>query len=443
MTTAREIALEVLTRVEEDRAFADLLLSHHLDASRLDPRDRRLATELTYGVLRWRGRLDAHIQRVTHRPLPDLPPWLRNLLRLGAYQCLFLDRVPPRAAVDESVKLARRRGHEGFAGFVNGVLRALLREGQTIPEPADPVEALALRHSFPHWLVRRWVTRFGAEEAQALMSALNRRPPFTIRVNTLRVTREELILRLKSEGTDGSPTSYAPDGIIIDPPLLPDSSSSYRDGLWTVQDEASILVGHLVAPRPGEQVVDLCAAPGGKTTHLAQLMADRGKVVALDPHSARLDLVQRACERLGLRIVEPIRGDAQSFGPAASYDRVLVDAPCSNLGILRRAPELKWHRREEELSGLAANQLAILSAAGSTVRPGGVLVYSTCSLEPEENEAVVDAWLRGSPSFRPDPPWCDEILAPLVDETGIFRALPHRHGTDGFTAFRFVKGGAV
>ncbi len=437
----RKIALDVLTRVEEDCAFADLLLSHHLNRSGLDPRDRRLATELTYGVLRWRARLDAHLREASDRPLEDLEPWLRNLLRLGAYQCLFLDRVPPHAAVHESVKLARERGHEGIARFVNAVLRALLRQGRVLEEPQDPIEALAFRHAFPLWLVRRWATRYGLAEAESLMKALNEHPPFTIRVNTLRLTREELILRLKREGVGAFPTPHAPDGLILEKPLLPDSSPSYVEGLWTVQDEASILIGHLLAPKPGERIADLCAAPGGKTTHLAQLMENRGRILAVDPHAGRLDLTRDACRRLGVTIVEPILGEAQRLRHPASFDRILVDAPCSNLGILRRAPELKWHRQEEELSRLAADQAAILLAAASLVRPGGVLVYSTCSLEPDENESVVARLRMTHPEFISDPPGPEEPTASFMSEAGLFRALPPRHGSDGFTAFRLIKGG--
>lgn len=439
--TAREIALDVLTRVEEDRAFADLLLAHHLNRSGLDPRDRRLATELTYGVLRWRARLDAHLREASERSLETLAPWLRNLLRLGAYQCLFLDRVPPHAAVHESVALARQQGHEGIALFVNAVLRALLRQGRVLEEPQDPIEALAFRHAFPEWLVRRWVARYGAAEAETLMKALNERPPFTIRVNTLRLTREELILRLKREGVGAFPTPHAPDGLILEKPLLPDSSPSYSEGLWTVQDEASILIGHLLAPKPGERIADLCAAPGGKTTHLAQIMENRGSLVAVDPHPGRLELLRDACRRFGVTIVEPILSEAQGLRRPASFDRVLVDAPCSNLGILRRAPELKWHRQEEELSRLAADQAAILLAAASLVRPGGVLVYSTCSLEPDENESVVARLRMTHPEFAPNPPGPDEPTASFMSEAGLFRALPHRHGSDGFTAFRLIKGG--
>jgi 16S rRNA (cytosine967-C5)-methyltransferase len=366
---------------------------------------------------------------------------VRNVLRLGAYQCLCLDRIPPHAAVHESVSLARKLGHEGIAGFVNAVLRSLLRVGAELPEPQDPLDALPLRHSFPEWLVRRWVVRYGPAEAEALMAALNQRPPFTIRVNTLRLGRDQLILRLKREGIEASPTRYAPDGLILDAPLLPDSSPTYGEGLWTVQDEASILIGHLLAPRPGERVADLCAAPGGKTTHLAQLMGNRGEIVAVDPHAGRLRLLRAACQRSGIGIVEVVSAEAQTLRRPGRFDRVLVDVPCSNLGVLRRAPELKWQRRESDLSALAATQAAILEAAAPLVRPGGVMVYSTCSLEPEENEAVVGAFRAAHPEFSLFSPGPDEPAAPFVDASGFFRTLPHRHGSDGFTAFRLLKGG--
>ena len=439
---ARGVALEILVRVEGEGAYADRLLDHVPDRRHLAVRDRALATELTLGTLRWQRLLDWHLARVSHRPLETLDVWVRVLLRLSAYQLAFLDRVPAWAVVSEAVELAKRRRPRGAADLVNGVLRALAARPRPWPEPAadDPTEALAIRTSQPTWLLRRWIDRYGEVEGETLARAMNERPPLTVRINTLKATAAQVTLALARAGTTATPCRAAPDGLVLEGAGDPRALAPLRTGWCTVQDEAAIMVGHLVAPEPGETVADVCAAPGTKTTHLAQLMENRGRVLAADPHAGRLGLLAAACARLGATIVETRRARvddlARDTGPVC--DRVLVDAPCSNLGVLRRNPDGKWRRREADLGPLAAGQLAILEAAAGLVRPGGVLVYATCSLEPEENEAVVEAFRRRRPEFVGDPaparvpPSC--LAAPAV-----LRMLPHRHGSDGFTGFRLRR----
>ena len=439
---ARAVAARVLERVEREGAFADLALDAELNRAGTDPRDAALATELVYGTLRWQRYLDWILGPHSRRPIDRLDSRPRTLLRMTAYQLAFLERVPPFAAVDDAVSLARQRARPGVPEFVNAVLRSFARRGPREREPAppaDPVEALALRCSFPTWLARRWTERYGLDEATGLMRALNERPRLTLRANTVRTSREALAARLRNDdGIETTPTPYAPDGLIALHGGRPASWRAFADGAFAVQDEASMLVARLLEPNAGETVADTCAAPGTKTTHLAQLMANRGRILAFDPQPARLSLVDDAAARLGLTIVKTHVGAAETLAPffAGTCDGVLIDAPCSNLGVLRRNPEVKWRRQPGDLAASAARQREILAAAAGMVRSGGRLVYATCSLEPEENEAVVRAFLGERRDFVRDP--SPEFPLPL-DGDGVLRCLPHRHGTDGFTAVRLRR----
>ncbi|HEV8440093.1 MAG TPA: 16S rRNA (cytosine(967)-C(5))-methyltransferase RsmB [Methylomirabilota bacterium] len=439
VSQARYEALRVLVRVEQDKAFADLTLDHALEEARLDPRDVSLCTEIVYGTLRWRRHLDWRLAPHLKRPLAKLDPWVRTLLRLTAYQIFFLDRVPAWAAVDEAVSLARLKSRNpGPAEFVNAVLRSLTRAAEPPPLPALPVEALATRLAYPDWMAARWVARYGMDEAEELMSAMNERPPVTIRANLLRGSREELARRLRDEElAETRPTTLAPEGLRVERGLVA-RWAAFAEGRCTIQDEASMLIARLVDPAPGELVADTCAAPGTKSTHLAELMQNRGKIVAMDSHAGRLKLLGKAAARLGATIIEAHAGGVSALAPrhANRCDRVLVDAPCSNLGVLRRNPDVKWRRSAGELTRLQEKQRGILAAASSLARPGGRLVYATCSLEPEENEEVVLPFLARRPDWRIESPG-DFPVAP--DASGFIRCLPHRHGTDGFTAVRLRR----
>jgi 16S rRNA (cytosine967-C5)-methyltransferase len=441
-SAARALALEILLRVETRDAYADRLLETLPDRARLDPRDRALVTEIVLGTLRWQGRVDWALRRVSRRPLDELTPWVRALLRLTAYQLGFLDRVPPWAAVHEAVKLAKRRRAPGAAAYVNGVLRALAAEPRPWPTPDadDPVEALALRASQPAWLVRRWWTRHGLDEAEALAMAMSAAPPLSVRANTLRAPAATVAEALRRAGVGARPTRFAPEGLVLEGAGDLRELAPLRDGSVTVQDEAAIVVGHALGPLPGETVADVCAAPGTKTTHLAALMANRGRIVAADPHPGRLGLVRAACARLGATIVEPRLADARALADAVgpACDRVLVDAPCSNLGVLRRNPDGKWRRRPEDFATLVPAQAAILDAAAELVRPGGVLVYATCSLEPEENEAVVAGFRARRPDFVPDS-LPAAVPAACRAAPDVLRMTPHHHGSDGFSAHRLRR----
>jgi len=439
VSQARYEALRILVRVEEDRAFADIVLEHALEHARLEPRDAALCTELVYGTLRWRRHLDWRLGPHLNRPLDKLDPWVRSLLRLTAYQLFFLDRVPRWAAVDEAVSLAKIKSKRpGRPEFVNAVLRALTRATGTPALPALPIEAAAVRCSFPDWIAARWIARYGEAQAEALMLASNERPPTTIRVNTLRITRDALAARLRDEElAETRPTALAPEGLTVARGAV-GRWSAFTEGWCTVQDEASMLVARLLDPQPGEVVADTCAAPGTKSTHMAELMHNRGRIIAMDPQAARLKLVGRATSRLGINIIEPHMGSAaaQVGRWRGKCDRALVDAPCSNLGVLRRNPDVKWRRTEEDLRRLQDKQKTILAAASAMVKPGGRLVYATCSLEPDENEAVVSSLPGFGAHWQVDPP---EGFPAALDAAGYLRLLPHVHGTDGFTAIRLHR----
>jgi len=437
---ARAVAMRVLERVETDGAFADLALDAELRRRALPVRDVALATELILGTLRWQRYLDWILAPHSRRRLPALDPRVRVLLRLTAYQLAFLQRVPAFAAVNDAVTLAR--GAPGVAEYVNAVLRAFARRGVAEREPAlprDPLEALATRCSFPTWLAARWLARYGAEEAEALMRALNARAPLTVRANTLRTTREALAARLREDdGLQPRVTSLAPEGLVVEGGGDPGRWRAFVEGLCVLQDEASMLVARLLEPAAGTTIADVCAAPGTKTTHLAQLMDNRGRVLAIDPQAARLARVGEAAARLGVTIAEAVEGSVEILAPrwAGACDGVLVDAPCSNLGVLRRNPEVKWRRQPADVAAAGARQRGILAAAAGLVRPGGRLVYATCSLEPEENDDVARDFLAARPDFTVEPPAACPV-AP--DAAGFVRCLPHRHGTDGFTAIRFRR----
>jgi 16S rRNA (cytosine967-C5)-methyltransferase len=439
VSQARYEALHILVRVERDAAFADIALEHALERARLEPRDAALCTEIVYGTLRWRRHLDWRLAPHLKRPLAKLDPWVRALLRLTTYQLVFLDRVPRWAAVDEAVSVARLKSRApGPAEFVNAVLRSITRSPQPPRLPSDPIEAAGIRWSFPDWMVGRWIGRYGAEEAERLMAALDERPPVTIRANTLRISREDLAQRLRDEElAETDPTPLAPEGLTVRRGAV-GRWAAFSAGWCSIQDEASMLIARLLEPKPGELVADVCAAPGTKATHLAQLMGNRGRIVAFDPNASRLRLLTRAAGRLGVTILESHVGGVAAVSGRwkERCDGVLVDAPCSNLGVLRRNPDVKWRRQEADLERLVDKQRGILRAAAGLVRPGGRLVYATCSLEPEENDNLVQAFLERHPDFRLDPP-VGFPVAPGPD--GIVRCLPHVHGTDGFTAVRLLR----
>ena len=391
---AREIAFRVLLAVEGG-AFANLALDEYLEKHELIAADRAFVTELVYGTVKYKLKLDWVIGQLVKKA-DRLETKARILLRLGLYQLLFLERVPPSAATNETVKLAKKFSHAGVAGLINGVLRAYLRAPQQVrwPDPEeDPATYLATMYSHPRWITARWLERYGWENTVSLCEFNNRPAELWIRANTLRCSAEELAARLEEEGCVADKSSRLPEGLLLKSAPAISRLSSFREGLFTVQDESSMLAAHALKPSPGQQVLDVCAGPGGKTTHLAELMKDRGLITACDVHEHRLRLIEENAARLGITIIRTILQDAARLGPEhhERYDLILVDAPCSGLGVLRRRPDARWRKEEKDVKALAALQKDILENALRALKPGGRLIYSTCTTEPEENDGVVEA----------------------------------------------------
>ncbi|HWO42237.1 MAG TPA: 16S rRNA (cytosine(967)-C(5))-methyltransferase RsmB [Candidatus Eisenbacteria bacterium] len=439
----RALAADILLKIETRKAYADVVLDRALESISLSSRDRALLTELIYGTLRWQKRLDHEIRAFVRRPSQD--PWITSLLRVSLYQLLFLTKIPAYAAVNDAVALAKRRGR-GRADFVNAVLRSYLRENPQLPKP-DPqtasTAALAVYWSHPEWLVRQWQEYFGSDQIEALLKADNEPSRLVLRVNSLRAGREELLQALGRQGIEAGPTRWSPQGIVLRGGASVPGLPGFREGLFSVQGEASQLIGYLVSPNPGMRILDACAAPGGKSTHLAELMQDEGEVLAVDVSARSLDRMAANVQRLGLKSVRLLRGDITEVGFEAVdrvYDRVLLDAPCSGLGTLRAHPEIKWQRTERDLSRLARLQLKLLFTVADRVKAGGVLVYSTCTLSPQENESVVESFLTDRRDFQLDVA-ADHLPAQAKSMIcgRYFLALPHVHGTDGFFAARMTR----
>lgn len=444
--TARSAAYEILQEVERHRLFADEVLDHCLSRSDLDARDRALAVELVYGVLRHRGTLDWRLAHVSDRPLERLPLFVRTALRLGAYQLLCLDRIPASAAVNESVSLVKRPEGRDWSGYLNAALRTLIRK----PAPEwpdariDPVTAFSVRYSCPRWLVERWVQRFGHSDAEALCRATLEIPPLTIRTNTLRMTRQALQHEFSQAGYETIPTAVSPAGLIVEKRGPVTNLPLFEEGAFYVEDEAAQLVPLIVDPQPGERILDASAAPGGKATHLAALMRNEGEIIALDRSPQRLRVLEENCRRLGIRIVTAITADATQEVPTildGAFDRALLDVPCSGLGVLRRHPEAKWQKHEGLPARHQATQRRMIEQVCRALRPGGVLVYSTCSTEPEENEQVIEQVCRDHPEFSREPVvrWLPPSGRSLVNAHGDLSTMFSSHSMDAFFAARLRK----
>jgi 16S rRNA (cytosine967-C5)-methyltransferase len=430
-------AYAVVRRVFEQDAYADLAL--HAEAKRLDldTRDRALATRLAYGVVQRRATLDHVVATLANRPVERLEPGVRAALELGVLQLAFLDRIPAHAAVTESVELAKTASRGG-AGLVNAVLRRAAREASALVDalPDTTPEQAALRHSHPLWIAELWFEALGPESARALMAANNEPAETALRANTLKIAPAELADRLP---VAAHAADRLPEGLVLDAPFDAFSSPLWEQGLFMPQSRAAMAVSRMLAPQPGETVLDLCAAPGGKTTHLAALMENRGRIVAVERHRGRADALRRTAGRMGATCVEVRTADATQ--PVdGTFDRVLVDPPCSDLGTLASRPDARWRKDPGAVERLAATQAAILATGAAAVRPGGVLVYSTCTISPRENERQIEAFLARHEGFALEDPPSD---LPVWDHQGVptLQTLPHRDGTDGFFIARLRRAG--
>jgi 16S rRNA (cytosine967-C5)-methyltransferase len=448
--SSRKLALQVLSQLNTGKGRARDILNKSIRENKPSKQDKSFLTELVYGTIRWRGNLDWIIsQFVPPRKLSKLRPEVVNILRLGLYQLFFLNSVPDHAAVNESVEIAKKYG--GIFRLVNAVLRRAARNRKNISYPdihSEPVSHVSSKYSYPEWLVNRWIDRFGTQETIQLCLANNQRAPFYIRTNILKTSRDQLIISLEKEGTQVKKSEKLPESLEIMELSLPIYElSSYKQGWFQVQDESSMLASRILDPQSGETIIDACAAPGGKTTHIAELMGNWGKIYAFDESARRLPLILESCRRLGVTIVEAKKADARRLDEHLQGEkahRVIADVPCSGLGVLRRRVEARWRRTPEQLREFPQLQYEILASVSRHVKSGGILVYCTCTIEPEENQQVVEQFLKKHPQFRLQSvkPFLPEHLQKaekLILKEGYMQTYPHLHHMDGFFVARMTK----
>lgn len=444
--SSREAALRSLVRVEQDSAYLNLVLPAMLQG--LTTEERALAVQLAAGVIQRLNTLDWALGLYLKRPLKSFTPWIRNLLRMGAYQLIYLHGIPDYAVVDETVSLAHRFGHRGVAGLVNALLRRLIKEASALPWPdplKDPVEYLSLKESHPQWLVKRAITRFGLPEAKKWCISNNIKPLSSIRPNLLKTDHISLVKELEAEGLKITRSPVVPGMFRVSGAFNPVASTSFRKGLFTVQGESSALVAPLIKPELGDTIIDLCSAPGGKTTHLAELTGDKGRIYAVELHQKRLRMVEKAASRLGLHSIIPMQADGTTIDKSnlPVPDALLVDAPCSGLGVIRRLPEIKWRRQENDLALLQNLQLRLLTSAARLLPEGGKLLYSVCTTEPEETGEVVSAFSLKNRNFILEDivPLLPPDLQNASARRGTVVFYPHVNDLDGFYLALWIKKG--
>ncbi|RCJ15200.1 16S rRNA (cytosine(967)-C(5))-methyltransferase [Nostoc sp. ATCC 43529] len=483
MTNARQVAFIALRDVHKG-AYVDVALDRVLQKVSLADSDRRLVTELVYGSVRRQRTLDTLIDQLAQKKSHQQPKDLRTILHLGLYQLRYQERIPPSAAVNTTVQLAKENSFSGLTGFVNGLLRQYLRKGgedagtrgrgdiekentetqrhhrdtensfpasprlplsassSSLQLPENPVERLGILHSFPDWIIEVWLEQLGLTETEQLCEWMNQSPTIDLRINPLRTSMEEVEAALQSAGVLVRRIRHLPQALrLISSPGSIQKLPGFREGWWTVQDSSAQLVSHLLDPQPGEVIIDACAAPGGKTTHIAELMQDKGKIWACDRTSSRLRKLQENSQRLNLKSIQICIGDSRNFTQFQNTaDRVLLDAPCSGLGTMHRHADARWRQTPESVRELSLLQQELLSHTSTFVKPGGVLVYATCTLHPAENEQVISAFLAESPDWQIESPSSLEFpdLARTTSE-GWFKIWPHREDMDGFFMVRLRK----
>ncbi|WP_170007008.1 16S rRNA (cytosine(967)-C(5))-methyltransferase RsmB [Bacillus fonticola] len=429
--SVRKQALSVLEQVERGEQFSNLAVQHV--ANEVEEKDRPLFTELVYGTLSHKRYIDYQLEPFVKKQRIKL--WIRWLLRMTVYQMLFLDRVPDRAAIHEAVQIAKKRTHPKVAGLVNAVLRNVSRQGIRAVEGVSDAERLAIETSHETWLVEAWIEAYGLEDVERLCYANNEPPEQTARVNLLQTTRDSLIKELEESGYAVNESELLDEAIVNTKGNLA-FAPQYERGLFTIQDEASMLVARALDPQPNERILDACAAPGGKTTHIAERMGDTGEIVALDVHPHKKQLIESLTSRLQLSSIEVKTADATNLDGVVegSFDRVLVDAPCSGFGVIRRKPEVKYTKTSQDVESISQLQRKIVESVLPYIKSGGTLVYSTCTMMPKENEQVVEQLLLDHPELSIDISWQERLPAKLQTyvRNGTITILPHYAETDGF-----------
>jgi len=451
--SARQVALDVLVKVEEAGAYSNLQLNRTLQSEQLSRADAALATELVYGTISRKLTIDYWLSQLVAKGLHKLEPWVHQLLRMSMYQLLWLDRIPAHAVVNEAVKIAKKKGHQGISGMVNGVLRNVLRKQEELkPEQialSTEAETLSVRYSFPSWLVMRWLDVYGRDATEQILRASNEAPHSSIRVNTMTTTPQAVLQELEAVGLQATLSPIAPAGINVEKGGHLAALTGFMQGHWSLQDESSMLVAEVLQPKPGMKVLDACAAPGGKSMHIGELMKGQGMLLSNDLHEHKRKLIEEQAARLGLEHVQTSSQDAAELPNSlkqASFDAVLLDAPCSGFGVIRRKPEIKWTKQPKDVEEIAKIQAQLLNAMSGLVKPGGVLVYSTCTIAKEENEEQVASFLADHPEYSLDSHWPEELLCALRKQgiigdsfDGQLQLLPYHANSDGFYIARLKR----
>ena len=432
--TVREKVVQILVDIEKDDTYLQLALKKELDS--LEVKDKGFANELIYGTIKWRLRLDYVLNEFSKVPVKKMKPFVRQLMRMSVYQILFLDKVPASAAINEAVKMMHKRKMSNLSGFVNGVLRNIARNKSDITYPN-----LSVYYSIPEWIITRWVQYYGEEETKAICESLSQRARVCIRINALKTTKSKVKALLEDEGIAVLEEGFLPESLYIHAPNGIHHSPSFKQGLWTVQDESAMLVGHVLAPKKGDEVLDVCSAPGGKTTHLAELMCNEGHIIATDIHEHKITLIENNAKRLGASIIEGRLQDGTVPNEEwkEKFDKILLDAPCSGLGIIKRKPDIRYAKDETDIGAINAIQRKLLNNARSYLKKDGILVYSTCTLTQEENQSMVEYALSLGlklDAISYEMPAC---LKPYIKDHAYIEILPHVTHTDGFFMARFKK----
>ncbi|MCD7033830.1 16S rRNA (cytosine(967)-C(5))-methyltransferase RsmB [Metabacillus sp. GX 13764] len=442
-TNVREMAADALLMIEKNQAYSNLLLNSFIQKHSLAEKDVPLFTELVYGTLQRKDTLDFYLAPFIKKA-NKMELWVRILLRLSVYQMVYLDRVPERAAVHEAVEIAKRKGHQGIASLVNGILRSIQREGlPSFEDIQDPVQRTAVATSHPLWLVEKWTKQYGLEEAGKMCEENLKAPRQTARINKTKYSVNEAIELLQKEGFSARRGSLSPDSIMMEKGSLA-SSTLFKDGGATIQDESSSLTAKVLGVQEGESVLDACAAPGGKSSHILELLNHKGQLMSLDLHQHKVELVKEQANRLGFENLTVQDLDARKAGEVfneESFDRILVDAPCSGFGVIKRKPDIKYAKSARDIQKLAAIQLEILHSVSPLLKKGGTLVYSTCTVDQEENHAVAQQFLQDHPDYE----WDETMTGRLPEEARQYaeaselQLLPHYFGTDGFYITSFKR----
>jgi 16S rRNA (cytosine967-C5)-methyltransferase len=453
MPDARQTALQILNVLDQKKGTLDHVLENHLEQKEeLSKKDRSLTHSLVFGVTRWRNKLDWIIDHYSKTHLRKIDPSVLNILRIGIFQILYMDRIPDSAAVNTSVELGKSSGQPWVARFINGLLRNVARHRSDIPFPSmepDFAKYLSVSCSFPLWLVEKWLKRYSREETAAMCEAANEIPPITIRTNTLKITREKLEKALETEVKTIEPTPYSPFGLRLTAPKTSISRfESFQNGWFQVQDEAAQIVSMLMAPEPGQKVLDACAGLGGKTAHLAQMMNNQGQLIALDNNTQKLQKLKIEMNRMGVRIVETCVFDLHHHPKnilSGQFDHVLLDAPCSGLGVIRRNPDIKWEESKKDLDSYQKRQILFLSNLVDQLKPGGRLTFAVCSTETEETDQVVESFLNHHPDFQLEDRHKELpcAITPDIYHDNRLTTFPHRDSMDGFFSVCFRKSGKL